>query len=461
MTDNEATASPSSYAFEHAGQAADARFDALSALYDESTTRHLATRGVGPGWRCLDVGAGGGSIAKWLSEQVGPTGYVLATDLNTDSLERLRAPNLEVRRHDIVKDPLPDSVFDLIHTRLVLVHVPERDQVLQRLVVALKPGGWLITEEFDARSMLPDASVNPAEADSPLILAIQGVLLKHGANTRYGRLLPGRLRALGMRDIGAEGRALFWQGGSIGASVFRTNAQHVRGEIISSGLMTEDEFEHELARFDDPEFMEISPIMWTVWGQRPGAVTAVMTTPQLPTKAELLDALRSSGRDVIERVRALPAGELEQGRYENGWNGRQILAHIASIEWTYPRLLDIAKEAGPRVGAGLDPPSTPQASAPSAAQAGNVPTRIAQGGILSYNDRQVAKRADASVDDLLQEFETNRAATIAAVESADEALLRTPIRSAGGITGQLAGVLNAVAVLHVLGHVNDIVGAPA
>jgi hypothetical protein len=185
------------------------------------------------------------------------------------------------------------------------------------------------------------------------------------------------------------------------------------------------------------------------------------TTPSVPTKAELLDALRSSGRDVIERVRALPAAELENGRYENGWNGRQILAHIASIEWTYPRLLDIAREASSRVGAGLDPPSTPQASAPSAAQAGALPTRTAQGGIDSYNDRQVAKRSDASVDELLREFETNRAATIAAVESADEALLRTRIRSAGGVTGELASVINAVAVLHVLGHTNDLAGTMA
>ena len=87
------------------------------------------------------------------------------------------------------------------------------------------------------------------------------------------------------------------------------------------------------------------------------------------------------------------------------------------------------------------------------------PTRIAQGGILSYNDRQVAKRAGATVDELLAEFEQNRAATIAAVEGVDEALLAKEIRSAGGITGPLAGVINAVAVLHVQAHVNDIVGA--
>lgn len=173
------------------------------------------------------------------------------------------------------------------------------------------------------------------------------------------------------------------------------------------------------------------------------------TAPKIPTKAELLDALRTSGKRVVEKVRALPAAELEQGRYESGWNAREILAHIASIEWSYPRLIDIAKGA---------PSSAPASTPPARAEEGSLPTRTAQGGILSYNDRQVAKRAEATVEQLLQEFEKNRAATIAAVESADEALFSTPIKSAGGITGELASVINAVAVLHVLGHVNDIVG---
>ncbi len=63
------------------------------------------------------------------------------------------------------------------------------------------------------------------------------------------------------------------------------------------------------------------------------------------TKAELVARLRSSAARAVERLRALPPATLEQGRYEGGWNGRQILAHIASIEWTYPRLLDVARSA--------------------------------------------------------------------------------------------------------------------
>jgi hypothetical protein len=158
-----------------------------------------------------------------------------------------------------------------------------------------------------------------------------------------------------------------------------------------------------------------------------------------PTKAELLQALRSSRDEVLALVRGLPPERLEEGRYEGGWNGRQILAHIASIEWSYPRLLDIART-----------PPAPEGAAP--------PTLGMKGGNDSYNDRQVAKREHLSVGELLAEFEKNRAATIQAIEAADPELFTRRIRSAGGVVGPLALVLHQIAVAHVLGHARDIAG---
>jgi hypothetical protein len=181
------------------------------------------------------------------------------------------------------------------------------------------------------------------------------------------------------------------------------------------------------------------------------------TEPTIPTKTELIEALRSSGEAALVKLRALPPEEFERGRYENGWNGRQILAHIASIEWTYKRLLDVAQEA-PAPAADATPPTSEVRRAEPGAEP-NLPTRTAQGGIDSYNERQVAKRADANVAELLDEFERNRADTIAAVEAADEALLTRPIKSAGGITGALSSVLNSVAVQHVTAHARDIAGS--
>jgi hypothetical protein len=171
-----------------------------------------------------------------------------------------------------------------------------------------------------------------------------------------------------------------------------------------------------------------------------------MSQPSVPSKQELLDALRASRDEVLTIVRAVPPARLEEGRYENGWNGRQILAHVASIEWTYPRLIDIARSAG--------------VEQPAADATADVPTRGMRGGNDAYNDRQVAKRSHLSPAELLAEFEANRAGTIAAVEAADEPLFARPIRSAGGRVGPLATVLHQVAVEHVLGHVRDLAGPP-
>jgi hypothetical protein len=165
-----------------------------------------------------------------------------------------------------------------------------------------------------------------------------------------------------------------------------------------------------------------------------------MPEPTAVTKAGLLDALRASGREFVETIEAMPASELDAGRYENGWTGRQILAHVAAIEWTYPRLLDIPAQAGP--GAKADGP----------------PATEARGGIDSYNERQVAKRDGVPVAELFAEFERNRAATIAAVEAASDAVLAVHVRSAGGRTGPLATVFYDIAVGHVRQHMEDIAG---
>jgi Mycothiol maleylpyruvate isomerase N-terminal domain len=161
------------------------------------------------------------------------------------------------------------------------------------------------------------------------------------------------------------------------------------------------------------------------------------------TKPQLLAALRQGEKDIIDKLSHLPAERFEEGRYENGWNGRQILAHIAAIEWSYPRLIEVAR--------GGERPADQKAAVP--------PTRTASGGINSYNDRQIERYAGATVDELLEVFRKNRATTIAAVEATDDGLFLREVKSAGGIQGPLGVVFNYVAVLHVQTHVNDIVGA--
>ena len=171
-----------------------------------------------------------------------------------------------------------------------------------------------------------------------------------------------------------------------------------------------------------------------------------MSEPNAPTRAELLEALRASAREAVRGLSGQPAEAFESGCYENGWTRRQVLAHVASIEWTYARLIDLA--AGPGAPPG-DKAAQPR------------PAGVAQGGISDYNQRQVDKLSQASVPELLDLFRKNRAATIAAVEGVSDSLLAQPVRSAGGLSGPLGVVLEMVAVHHVRGHVQDILAADA
>lgn len=138
------------YVFANAWQGGRERLTTIETLLDPGTIRHLEALGIAPGWQCLEVGAGGGSIARWLCHRVGERGQVVATDLDTRFLAELNEPNLVVQQHDLVRDPLSAHHFDLIHARLVLEHLPSRDHVLERLGAALKPGGWLLMEALEA-----------------------------------------------------------------------------------------------------------------------------------------------------------------------------------------------------------------------------------------------------------------------------------------------------------------------
>jgi len=261
--------SPSSYLLDNAAPQTPDRFDALSTLYDRESLRHLEDRGIGPGWNCLEVGGGGGTIAAWLAARVGPTGHVLVTDLNPRFLDGSKFSNMEIRRHNIVTDPLPDAAFDLIHARLVLSIIPEPEKVLTRLVAALKPGGWLVEEEFDSQSLSYDPLQTPAEVHLKTQTAFSRLLDERGMDRRWGRLVHGRMRALGLVDVGAEASLSMCQGGSAGTSLKRANFEQLRDALITSGYVTREELEHDIAKLDDPEFVTPSSIMWTTWGRRP------------------------------------------------------------------------------------------------------------------------------------------------------------------------------------------------
>ncbi len=261
----------SPYIFQNAAQPTADRFSGLATVFDPGSVRHLSALGVGPGWQCLEVGGGGGSVARWLSEQVAPSGRVVVTDLDTRHLGHLSQPNISVQQHDITTDSLPEAAFDLIHTRLVLLHLPQREQALAQMVTALKPGGWLLAEEFDALSMPGNPALYPGERYLKLEQAQQRLMRERGADASYGRRLPQRLAAHGLVNIDAEGQVFFWRGGSPGAQIKRANYLQLRDAILAAGYVSAEELTEELRALEDPTTLVLSPVMWSVRGQHPGA----------------------------------------------------------------------------------------------------------------------------------------------------------------------------------------------
>jgi SAM-dependent methyltransferase len=253
------------YVFDNAAPQARDRLAALADVHDEGTIRHLLARGVADGWKCLEVGGGLGTITRWLSDRIGARGYVLTTDIDTRFLATIGRDNVEVRQHDILADPLPDATFDLAYARLVLEHLPDPDLALDRMIGAIKPGGWLMVEDFEVRSSGPDDRDEPI---SRTLAAMREVASAAGAHWRLGLSLGHRLRARGLVHVGHEGRVHLCQGNSAAARLVRLNLQQLREAILTTGLPAA-EFEAALARLDEENFEWRSPTLWTAWGQRP------------------------------------------------------------------------------------------------------------------------------------------------------------------------------------------------
>jgi SAM-dependent methyltransferase len=260
------------YAFQNVRAVQRERLGALEEVLDAGTVRQLDSLGVGRGWRCLEVGAGGGSIAAWLCDRVAPDGAVVATDLDTTVLRELSRPNLEIRVHDVLEDELEEGEFDLVHLRLLLAWLSEPQTALQRLAAALKPGGWLLAEEMDFASVAADPRVD-ADAESVFtrVVAAHNAVLagQHTFDVHYGRRVAGDLADAGLADVACEGRASVWRGGQPGGTVWRLTFTQLREPLMASGLVTSADIDDAIALCDDPAFAFVSQITMAACGRRP------------------------------------------------------------------------------------------------------------------------------------------------------------------------------------------------
>jgi SAM-dependent methyltransferase len=256
------------YLFDNIGERAETGFRTLSELYDAHTIHQLKERGIEEGWSCLEVSGGGGSITSWLCARVGVTGRVLATDIEPRFLQALSFPNLEVCRHDIRKEPLPQVEFDLVHARLGLTCL-EREGVLRRMLAALRPGGWIVIEEFDELWLLPDPAVNRGEVSLRVRHAFQQVVMSAGVDLRHPRLLPQQLQSNGLVNIGTEASVFVWKARSAGTRLLNLDCEKLREATTGWRLMSPIEFEADMNHVDKQDFFTLSQRLWTAWGQLP------------------------------------------------------------------------------------------------------------------------------------------------------------------------------------------------
>jgi 2-polyprenyl-3-methyl-5-hydroxy-6-metoxy-1,4-benzoquinol methylase len=247
------------------------RLQYLQQALDPLTFRRFEHLGVKPGWRCLEVGAGEGSVAHWLAQKSGPQGTVVATDIEPRLMGKGQEPNLEIRRHDILVDDLEQGYYDLVHTRAVLIHLSDPVQAVKKMAAAVRPGGWLFLEEFDW------ISFGAIDSESPVAQAFNqkmGILMQtlkaaRIMNMYFGRHLRGLLEQLGFIAIGNEGITGISRGGDPITQFQLMNLQLAGPPLIAAGVLTEEDVELLRKLFADPSFYYVDSVLFGAWGRRP------------------------------------------------------------------------------------------------------------------------------------------------------------------------------------------------
>lgn len=208
------------------------RVGLIEQMHDAGTTDGLRAAGIAPGWRCLEVGAGAGSIARWMCDAVGPAGSVTAVDIEPTLLRDQPRPNLEIVQADVTADPLPGEGYDLVHARALLMHVPDREDLIASMIQRLRPGGAILLEEAD---FYPVATSECA-AFVEVFRAAVTVAAGRGGDWCWARHLPARLAAAGAIEVTATTGVAMFRGGQVQAEFMRISLEQVAPLLEAAGI---------------------------------------------------------------------------------------------------------------------------------------------------------------------------------------------------------------------------------
>jgi len=241
------------------------RLALMSSLLDPVERTRIAWLGVRPGWRCLELGCGNGSIARGLAERVAPNGHVVASDIDLAYIADLKMPCLEVRRIDILQDSIEEGSYDLVVARALLHHLKPARKALERMVAALKPGGVLLSIEPD---MLPCTVTQP----DAMRAFWQGWLkwsVDAGIDYFIGRKIPAWLDSLGLEDVAGEGHTAQFNGGSDWATYWTATMRELEPALLKSGYITGKMLQEFHSCYQDPHYWTSIMTFIANWGHKP------------------------------------------------------------------------------------------------------------------------------------------------------------------------------------------------
>lgn len=234
------------YLFDSASDLGGQQLALSQALFDPVTIDVLNDVGVAPGSRCLELGAGAGSIARWMATRAAP-GSVTAVDKDTARIAD--TTGLDVIRHDITEGMPVSGPFDVIHARLFLMHFPNRAQIFAELIEHLAPGGWLVVGDISDPPSLPLSA--PSVRDSELFRRIADVghgpvCRSFGLSWEWAPEAPQRMIDAGLAEVRARSAQHSMTGGDRRAQFCLSVNRQAQPLMERAGASRED-----IARFQE------------------------------------------------------------------------------------------------------------------------------------------------------------------------------------------------------------------
>ena len=232
-----------------------------------------------PGQSAIDLGCGPSGIIQLLCKRVSPDGRVVGVDADPVHVTMARQfaderglRNVEVVAADAKHTGLPSASFDLVHSRTLLVNIPEPSRVVAEMVRLARPGGWVASLEPDTEYAL----CYPAHpAFDRLSELFHAAFRRNGADPFIGRRLTELYREAGLEVIGVEVRAPIHPAGDTRRTIRLDLVSSMRPMILELGLAEERELD-ELDRtvrehLANPNTLMMPSLYFLAWGRRPAA----------------------------------------------------------------------------------------------------------------------------------------------------------------------------------------------